>query len=275
MINTFIYTEATKVVDQKLNCIQSIQDEFQPDAIFLLGTKYNQYKTESIFSALSNEGTFISQLFLLVLIPKPEKYSILEMHEMIERKASNILPTTCILLEASTFIHWCSIGHTFAVKVVSSSTPVYCSQQYSNSFQVPISPDTKANLLQRTYREGLEKSNEFFSGAELYLIRKQYQLSLFMLHQAAEQALSTLIKMGLGYYIPIHNVERLIRYASWTNHAVSCIFPLKSEEDKRVFKLFQRSYIDSRYNPEFTVKYCDLIVLRDKVSELMNQLKML
>lgn len=275
MINTYNFTESTKLVDQKLNCIQSIQNEFQPDAIFILGTKHKQYKTETIFSALSNEGTFISQLFLLVLIPKPEKYTILEMHEMIERKASKILPTTCILLETNTFIHWCSIGHSFAVKVVNSSIPVHCIHQYTNSFQVHISQDINANLLQRTYREGLEKSNEFFSGAELYLIRKQFQLSLFMLHQAAEQALSTFIKMGLGYYIPIHNVERLLRYAGWTNHAVSCIFPLKSEEDKRVFKLFQRSYVDSRYNPEFTVKYCDLIVLRDKVSELLNQLKML
>jgi hypothetical protein len=78
----------------------------------------------------------------------------------------------------------------------------------------------------------------------------------------------------MGYYCCSHNIERLLRYASWVSYSVGELFPLKTEIDKKRFKLMQRAYIDSRYKADFTVDYQDLIILINSVNHLIKVLKL-
>lgn len=260
-------------MNQPANLISLIRGVIAPDAIYILGTRLNSISSQHIFSSHTHEKTEVDQQFILVLIPSLGNYTLLQWQERIEQQCNDWATTTTIVLETATFTHWLSMGHAFAQKVVQSAAPIY--QQESISFcalqqtNLPI----EEKLQESNYKDGLNKAFEFHAGAELYMIRKQYKLSIFMLHQATEQALSTLVKRGMGYYCCSHNIERLLRYASWVSYSVGELFPQRTEIDKKRFKLMQRAYIDSRYKADFSVEYRDLVILSEKVYDLLKLLK--
>ena len=131
--------------------------------------------------------------------------------------------------------------------------------------------DTIDKPLERKCREGLEKAGEFLAGSELYRLRKQYAMAAFMLHQSAEQALRTLIKAGTGYSATTHSLERLLCYAGLVSSQLSDLFAQRSEEEKRLFQLLQKAYIDSRYREDYKITGWELLLLSQKV-RLLHQI---
>ncbi len=254
----------------RINLIHSV---LEADAIYILGTDSCQLTRQSFCATNEYKKTYIDHLFVLVLIPQLYDSSLIAWQERIEQKCNDLGFTTAIVLETETFKYWLSVGHLFAQNVVQSISPIYNVAHFSISLSIHSDTIVSEKISETTYKDGLNKTQEFYAGAELFLIRKQHKLCLFMLHQATEQALSTLVKIGMGYYCCSHNIERLLRYASWVSYAVVEIFPNKSEEDKKRFKLMQRAYIDSRYKADFSVDYRDLIILIEKVNDLIKLLK--
>jgi HEPN domain-containing protein len=86
-----------------------------------------------------------------------------------------------------------------------------------------------------------------------------------MLHQATEQALGTLIKIRTGYHCCTHNIERLLRYAGMVSYQIPDIFPRKTDNEKRLFNLLRKAYIDSRYREDYSIGFTDLLDLTERV----------
>ena len=254
----------------RINLIHSV---VEADAIYILGTDTCQLTRQSFCSTNDYRKTYIDHLFILVLIPQLYDSSLIACQERIEQKCNDLGTTTAIVLETETFKYWLSVGHLFAQKVVQSISPIYSVAHFSFSTSIHIDTIVLERISETTYKDGLIKTQEFYAGAELFLIRKQHKLCLFMLHQATEQALSTIVKIGMGYNCCSHNIERLLRYASWVSYSVVELFLNKSEKDKKRFKLMQQAYIDSRYKSDFSVDYKDLVILTEKVSDLIKLLK--
>jgi hypothetical protein len=126
--------------------------------------------------------------------------SIAQWQDQIEQVCYATMPTTCIVLEKATFHQWLKIGHRFARLVAQSGTVIYNPQSISFSPTGDYDPIVESSTIERQYRAGLLKAQEFLAGADLYRIRKHHSLALFMLHQATEHALGTLLKIGMGYY---------------------------------------------------------------------------
>ena len=253
----------------RINLIHSVVDA---DAIYILGTDTCQLTRQSFCSTNDYKKTYTDHLLILVLIPHLHDGTLLAYQEKIEQKCNDLGTTTAIVLETGTFKYWLSVGHLFAQKVIQTTSPIYSVAHFSVSTSIPVDSFVLERISDTTYKDGLIKSQEFYAGAELFLIRKQHKLCLFMLHQATEQALSTMVKIGMGYYCCSHNIERLLRYASWVSYSVVELFMNKSEKDKKRFKLMQQAYIDSRYKADFSVDYKDLIILTEKVSDLIKLL---
>ena len=89
-----------------------------------------------------------------------------------------------------------------------------------------------------------------------------------MLHQSAEQALRTLLKIGTGYHVNTHNIDRLIRYAGLVSYQLPDILPQKTEQQKRLFGLLQRAYVDARYKEDYKISTDDLLYLMEKVQQI-------
>jgi HEPN domain-containing protein len=207
------------------------------------------------------------------LIDNNSGSSLQQLQDQIEQNCSSIAPVTLIIIQTSMFKQWIASGHRFARTVCKSAIPVFEANHYSS---VPVEDcdlENERTAQEKCYREGILKSREFLAGAELFIIRKQNRMAAFMLHQAVEQALSTLIKIGTGYHCCSHNIERLTRYAGMVSYRIQDVFPRKTEKEKMLFKGLQKAYIGSRYDEDYSIGLVDLTELIDRVREIQEILK--
>ncbi|MDH7463529.1 HEPN domain-containing protein [Chitinophagaceae bacterium 26-R-25] len=259
------FTEHFTIGEQKL--LQMILEMVNANAVYLLGASLNGRRTESVFSPSSPSAQRISEYFLLVIMGGPNNKPLYEWQDKIEQHLRPFATVTVIVLETITFQQWLNDCHPFAVTVAATSVPIF--KKEGIQFALPTTVQINQQKLQGYFREGIEKTRSFFAGAELYMVRKEYKMAAFMLHQATEQALVTLVKTGTGYHSHTHNIERLLRYASMISYQLPDIFPRHTDQEKQLFKLLQNAYSDARYAELYIIGYKELHLLIGRVKEII------
>lgn len=244
--------------------VESIVKAAAPESIFLLGLKTRHIKAESIFYSTAAGFASVADAWLLVLMGSFRGKSRQEWQDQIEAHCSMIVPATTIVAEAAVFKDQIMHEDRFAAHILQQSECIYSAAGMPYRRTAGAQPPD-AGEAGSVLNTGISKAGEFLAGAELYRVRKQYNLSAFMLHQSAEQALLALLSAALGFYVNTHNVERLLRYGSFLSDALTALFQYDRANDKRLIKLLQKAYIDTRYGRDYNIHYSNLLQLTEKV----------
>lgn len=270
---TIYHTMSESFTGQQEKLVSLIREVAAPDMIYLLGASLYRRRSESIFCSTSPTAQHTADYFFLILMGDTHKKPLSQWQDQIEQQCGLVMAVTVLVLETNTFMDWLTQAHLFAYHVYHASCCLYSADHVSLPAPSGYDIATERQTLEKQYREGLYKAQEFLAGAELFRIRKQYKMSVFMLHQSAEQALSTLLKTKTGFYGCTHNIDRLLRYASLVCYQLPDVFPRKTENEKRLFGLLQKAYIDSRYREDYTICLHDLQILTARVKRIMELLE--
>jgi HEPN domain-containing protein len=195
------------------------------------------------------------------------------MHDKIESRCQSFLPVTVIVLDANHFKDWLQEGHPFACKVYKIAECIYNADNVI--FQEPKAVDEQELNTKDTalFNQGINKVQEFLAGADLFRIREQNKMAAFMLHQAAEQALITALKVRTGLHLNTHSIDRLIRCCTLISDMFTAIFPRNNDREERLFQLMQKAYIGARYKEDYKVSVEHLLVLTERVRALEKLVK--
>jgi uncharacterized protein len=246
-----------------------IQDKVATEFIYLLGTCFHQHRTESLFIASSEDMIAPGHFYLLVLVDEKE-YSLDPLQDKIENNLLNFIPATAIVLNVHSFNNWLLKGHPFASLVVQKATLLYNAGNVHLNDPAETDPEQVRKEKESLYNHTKIFVEEFFAGAELFALRKQYKLAAFMLHQAAEQALRALLFISAGLRINTHSIDKLLRYCAMCCSQLLLIFPRRHEKEKQIFRRLQDAYIDSRYKEDYSIGYEDLKLIEGKVREIQR-----
>jgi uncharacterized protein len=115
-----------------------------------------------------------------------------------------------------------------------------------------------------------KKAVGFLICAQELFLKEDYPLSVFMLHQATEQALIGLILSVTGYRTNYHSIKRLISLCDNFTEAVSALMLGTSEEDTRLLNKLFDSYSKARYQSDFSVSKYDAWALQQKIEALLD-----
>lgn len=250
--------------------VPEILQSIKPGIIYLLGGDTSHRNTESIFSHSTSHAELPNNLTLLILVSELHGRRICEYQDMIEQRCKGIADIITIVLDTRTFNQWLQACQPFAMTVARSATVIY------NEIDLPsVSiPDGTTVLnpaeIESCYAAAINKAREFLAGADLFQIRKQYTMAAFMIHQSIEQALMAIVKAGTGYCLNTHSIDRLIRFASLVAPHLISLFSLRSDEDKRLYRLLQNAYIDTRYKQDYTINGRDIEVLEGKARHVQQ-----
>ncbi len=239
-----------------------------PDMIFLLGASLQRRKSESIFNEQAPSSQHISDCTLLILISDLSSNGLHEWQDKIENHCKRVIAVTTLVLKTATFKQWLKAGHQFALSAWNSSPMLYHANSVCKE-EIPVAPmPVHSKDAAKQWEEGLSKAKEFLVGAELYRVRKQHKMSAFMLHQSAEHALLALLVTGTGYHPNTHSIDRLIRYGSLIAYQLPDVFPRQTDQDKRLFGLLQKAYIDTRYKEDYDITDEELLALAERISRI-------
>lgn len=245
--------------------VKVIVNATKPDMIFLLGATLNKSRCESIFNKVAPSCRQISDCTLLILLPNLANKEQHDWQDKIEKSCSDIMRVTTLVLQTSTFMEWLQGGLPFAMVTWQQAPVLYDAGKICREDIKEPKETFNGKETTKQWEEGLTKAKEFLAGSELYRIRKQHKMAAFMLHQSAEQALRTLLKVGTGYHANTHSIDRLLRYGSLVSYQLSQLFPRQTEQEKRLFTLLQKAYIDTRYKEDYKITDGELITLTGKV----------
>ncbi|MCA6439780.1 MAG: HEPN domain-containing protein [Chitinophagaceae bacterium] len=248
--------------------VDLIGELVEVDRIYLLGGSLYRRRTESLFHQLAPSLQCVADCYCLILLPDTNTTRLVQLQDQIEQHCAKILPITAIVLSTKQFDSWLQDGHTFALRVHTCAPLLLQKDAGFQGNLGTIDEVAEQKRTELTHKEGLKRVDAFLAGAELFCLRKENRMAAFMLHQAAEQALSTLLKIATGYYCCTHNIERLLRYAGMVTHRVNEIFPKNNEPEKRLVSLLQKAYIDSRYREDYAMPEADLRDMLGRGSEL-------
>jgi HEPN domain-containing protein len=264
----YLLTENFK--EQHTELIRIILEAVDADKIYFLGSTLMQRRTESVFMTDAPSCKYVSHYYVLVLVANKQNLDTVQ--DKIENKCKHFIPVTAIVLYSDRFNQWFEDGHEFARTVCRIAVQLYGADE---KILIPEITNEELNKAEKesVLNQGINKVTEFLAGADLYRIREQNKMVAFMLHQAAENALHTILKVRTGLYLNTHNLDKLIRYCSMVSYKIQDIFSRNNEKNDRLFQLLQKAYIDSRYKEDYSIRTDELITLTEKVRTLMDVVK--
>lgn len=260
------------LIGQQENLISQIFEVAQPDVVYLLGASLYRRRSESIFCPEAPSAQYLNDYYFLILMGETGNKSLSDLQDQIEQHCRRSMQATVLVMKTPVFKEWLDSGHSFARKVVNDDVCLYDRSGIDFSFNGEYDEKAKSKAREECFSDGLNKCKGFLAGTEHFRVRGNNRMAAFLLHQAAEQALRTLLETGTGYRFCGHSIDRLFRYCCMVNYRLPTVFDRNSDNDKRLLHLLNKAYIDSRYKQHYSMETLDLDKLTGKVERIQELL---
>lgn len=259
------YLLTENFTEQQQQLAELILDAMPAQHIYLLGSTLLYRRTETVFMPEAPSCRNVGHYYILVLVNEEAGCAVLQ--DKLENTCRRFIPVTALVMHTQRFIEWLLMGHAFAETVQQRAVLLHgeaIRYDISKKAGTQYTWDEKQNNL------GLQKVKSFLAGAELYMVRMEYKMAAFMLHQCAEHALLHIFKKGSGLQVNTHNLDKLLRYCSMVNYRIPEIFPRYNEQQERLFQLLQKAYIDTRYKDNYTIGATELQAIKEILLKLLD-----
>lgn len=162
-----------------------------------------------------------------------------------------------------------SEGRYFYVDAVNEGVILYDSGEYTLATPRALNYSEIQTLAQEYYTERFSDGLDFMKGANFYYGDYNYQKAIFLLHQATENFTKTIPLVYALYGHKEHDLAFLLDKSKCYTMELLKVFPRDTAEEKRLFDLLRRAYLEARYNKKnFIVTKDDIDALTPKVEQL-------
>jgi HEPN domain-containing protein/predicted nucleotidyltransferase len=159
-------------------------------------------------------------------------------------------------------------GHYFFADIVREGTMLHDTGKYALATPRELSPKDRAYKAKLYYDTWFKTANGFMRFFEFGMQEGNYSGAIFQLHQAAERYYVSVLLVFTDYKPRTHDLNELNREAGYVDARIKTIFPNQTDEEKRLFTLLVKAYIDSRYKLGYIVAAEDLQWLANRVQKL-------
>ena len=164
-----------------------------------------------------------------------------------------------------------TMGRYFYVEIVAKGIMLYDSGECQLATPGELDYAEIKKMAEEYYGDKFSDGLDFFKGANFYYQEENYHMTAFMLHQATESYLKTIPLVYILYGYKEHDLQFLIEKCKPYTLELAKVFPCDTDEEKRLFDLLRRAYLEARYNKKnFIVTKADIDALVPKIELLRN-----
>lgn len=168
------------------------------------------------------------------------------------------------------FNHALTKAHYFETEIKRDGILLYDSGQYKLARRRKLDFAEIRERAQKYFDDKFGRALSFLIDVGHAANRGDYKQASFYLHQSAENLLRTVSLVHILYSPKNHDLDELLRSCKAYTIELCRAFPRNTPEEERLFDLLQRSYIESRYNPDFEITKADIEALVPKVERLRD-----
>ncbi|MFA6060541.1 MAG: HEPN domain-containing protein [Taibaiella sp.] len=125
-------------------------------------------------------------------------------------------------------------------------------------------------MAQEDFDYWFSSANRLFETFYFHLEKKYFSEAAFELHQVTERLYNGILLVFTRYKPKTHDLEDLRSLANSVDSRLVKAFSFGTFEERKLFKLLRKAYVDARYNPNFQVTEEELETLALRVQELKN-----
>ena len=164
-----------------------------------------------------------------------------------------------------------SKAHYFETEIKKQGVILYDSGEYKLARRRKLNFDEIKERAQKYFDINFRaKAIEFVLLCSDSYNRSNYKIASFNLHQATENLLRVIPMVFILYGHKDHNLTVLMKACKEYAPEIFKVFPRDTPEEERLFKLLERAYVESRYNPDFEITKEDIDALLPKVEHLRD-----
>ena len=166
-------------------------------------------------------------------------------------------------------------GQYFFTDIHKEGILLYDSKRFELAKAQKLSPEERKQTAEEDFKYWFKSAREFYDDFKSNLEKRRYSKSAFELHQATERFYMTVLLVFTHYKPKEHDIKILGKRVSNLDPRFLPIFPRRTPEEKRLFELLQKGYIDARYNPKYKITKKELEYLAERVRQLQKLTKMI
>ena len=168
------------------------------------------------------------------------------------------------------FNHTLSKAHYFETEIKRDGIILYDSGAYKLARRRKLNYAEISARAHGYYNEKLACVDDFIIACNSLYNLNRYKRASFQLHQSVENLLRVIPMTYTLYGHKSHDLSELMNAAKKHTTEIFKAFPRDTPEEKRLFDLLQRAYIESRYNPDFEITKADIDALLPKIELLRD-----
>ncbi|MCE7067216.1 nucleotidyltransferase domain-containing protein [Dyadobacter sp. CY326] len=158
----------------------------------------------------------------------------------------------------------------FFVDILKEGIMLFDSGKFSLSEPKELNPAQRIEKSTEEFEHWFESASNFFLGYQDTFNRANFKEAAFLLHQTTERFYSAILLVFTDYKPRIHDIEILGNQVVKQHAEFAIVFPMTTEEEKRLFLLRKKAYIDARYNKNYKIEKAELEYLGSRVALLRD-----
>lgn len=255
----------------------AIREAVPAEMIILFGSYARNDYVEEKYDA--EHYKYQSDIDVLVIVETKSITTQIKYETAIEDKIDTIetiKTPVCAIVHDIDFIN-CRLqkAQYFFSEIQKQGVVLYNSKKFQLSNPRKLIPQERKKLAQDDFNFNFKEAKEFQVGWEFYITQGLFNKAAFLLHQTTEKLYSAILLVFTRYKPNTHDLLVLRKIANSLDNRLVKIFPLQGTENRRLFKLFRKAYVDSRYDPNYTITAEELTQLVQKVNELKAMTELL
>ena len=182
-------------------------------------------------------------------------------------------PVTVIVHDVDYVNEALSNSQYFFVDIYEQGICLYDSKRYVLGKPIPLSPEKRYQFAKENFDIYFELSCDFFENSLMALERDRYKVSIFELHQCAENLYHTVLLVYTNYKPKCHNLNKLRGLICGLDDRFIHSFPMQTEEDKMLFDALCNAYIDARYKRDYMITKGEIEAISKRVKAFCDDVE--
>jgi HEPN domain-containing protein/predicted nucleotidyltransferase len=269
-----VNTSLSHLPDYKQRQLQEIAaiivKAVDPEKVILFGSHATGRWVEHRYTEGGITYEYISDYDILVITKMGESRKDYEVQDIIENRCVYKTPVTVIVHDIDFINKMLSEGQYFFTDIEKEGILLYDAGNIPLAERKPLSPSEAKAIAEKYFEQWYYSAQRFLKGAGFYLQENDLKEGVFNLHQATERTYNAVILVETGYKPKTHNLDKLKRYSKRFSEELDGIFPDNTPEEKHLFDLLKRGYVDARYKEYYEITEGELALLIERVGKLQQ-----
>jgi predicted nucleotidyltransferase/HEPN domain-containing protein len=191
-----------------------------------------------------------------------------EIEDRLEQETALTTPISIILHDIEFVNRRLSKAQYFFTDIKKEGICLYDSGKFALKEPKELSGKERQRLAQEDFDYWFENALDCFDTFNFCIKEEKYNQAAFLLHQTTERLYTGILLVFTRYKPNSHDLMLLRKLTNTVHEAFANIFPLDTPEDKHLFKLLRKAYVDARYKRSYAITQEELLHLAQQVEAL-------